>query len=96
MSKLPSMSAKANCRGITFDEKPCFKEPIVVDLLVRFFHCGWDVSVECPYNTGGHGQRCMASHPGYEKLGDGVPCVLVGHSSAPGAMVTDVDPNEGD
>jgi hypothetical protein len=30
--------------------------------------------VKCPHNTGGHGQRCMASHPWTEKEGDGVFC----------------------
>ncbi len=31
--------------------------------------------VDCPYNTGGHGQRCKASHPkGVDKVGDGVNC----------------------
>ena len=29
---------------------------------------------ECPYNTGGHGQRCKASHPEQGKVGDGVIC----------------------
>jgi hypothetical protein len=97
MHALPSMIAKANCRGTTADGKPCFKKPIVVKLYASFFHCGWDVSVQdCPYLTGGHGQRCTASHPGHEKPGDGVACALVGHTSMPGAMVTDDDPNEKD
>lgn len=30
--------------------------------------------VKCPYNTGGHGQRCKASHPEVDKVGDGVLC----------------------
>ena len=30
--------------------------------------------VECPYNTGGHGQRCKASHPEVDKVGEGVGC----------------------
>lgn len=33
-----------------------------------------DLSVKCPYNTGGHGQRCKASHPDCDKKGRGVPC----------------------
>ncbi|MDP3639786.1 MAG: hypothetical protein Q8R53_01110 [Nanoarchaeota archaeon] len=28
-------------------------------------------NVECPHNTGGHGQRCKASHPEVDKVGDG-------------------------
>lgn len=30
--------------------------------------------VECIYNTGGHGQRCKASHPDQDKAGQGVGC----------------------
>ena len=30
--------------------------------------------VNCPYNTGGHGQRCKASHPHVDKVGEGVIC----------------------
>jgi len=30
--------------------------------------------VNCPYNTGSHGQRCKASHPDKDKVGDGVIC----------------------
>lgn len=32
------------------------------------------LSVQCEFNTGGHGQRCKASHPGLDKVGDGVLC----------------------
>ena len=30
--------------------------------------------VECPYNTGGHGQRCKASHRDFDKVGEGIGC----------------------
>jgi len=30
--------------------------------------------VECCYNTGGHGQRCKASHPDVDKVGEGIGC----------------------
>jgi len=30
--------------------------------------------VRCLYNTGGHGQRCKASHPDVDKIGEGVGC----------------------
>jgi len=30
---------------------------------------------DCPYNTGGHGQRCKASHPHIDKIGEeGIGC----------------------
>ena len=28
----------------------------------------------CPYNVGGHRQRCAASHPEHHKVGDGISC----------------------
>jgi hypothetical protein len=30
--------------------------------------------VHCIYNTGGHGQRCKASHPDVDKVGEGILC----------------------
>lgn len=30
--------------------------------------------VKCKYNTGGHGQRCKASHPDTDKVGEGIIC----------------------
>lgn len=30
--------------------------------------------VYCPYNTGGRGQRCKASHPDVDKVGEGIVC----------------------
>ncbi len=32
------------------------------------------LNVQCRYNTGSHGQRCKASHPNEDKVGDGVFC----------------------
>lgn len=31
-------------------------------------------NVVCHFNTGAHGQRCKASHPNQDKVGDGVGC----------------------
>ncbi len=31
-------------------------------------------NVDCPYNVGGHGDRCKASHPDVHKIGRGVGC----------------------
>ena len=30
--------------------------------------------INCKYNTGGHRQRCKASHPNQDKIGRGVIC----------------------
>jgi len=32
------------------------------------------INVDCPYNTGSHGQRCKASHLNIDKIGEGVLC----------------------
>ncbi|MDD5738395.1 MAG: hypothetical protein PHY72_00495 [Candidatus Pacebacteria bacterium] len=32
------------------------------------------VEVNCRFNTGSHKQRCKASHPDLDKVGDGVLC----------------------
>lgn len=29
---------------------------------------------DCPYNTGGHGERCKASHPGTDSTGRNIRC----------------------
>ena len=65
------------CRGRDEQGKEVLKEPI--DVKVKIYKspgismiCS-DVS-SCQYNTGGHGQRCKASHPDKDKVGDGVNC----------------------
>jgi hypothetical protein len=30
--------------------------------------------LECPHNTGSHGQRCKASHPYVDKIDEGITC----------------------
>ena len=63
------------CWGRNADGDPVLNKPVDVELQV--FKSSDDtltVNVKCPYNTGGHGQRCKASHPKVDKLGDGVLC----------------------
>jgi hypothetical protein len=52
-----------------------------VPVLLYFEQCDsrgvFQTSVKCQYITGGHGQRCFASHPGKEKVGPGVRCPYV-------------------
>jgi hypothetical protein len=68
---------KVKCYGRTLIGKPALTEPVEVD--VRLYRspdtdtCCCDVN-GCPHNTGGHGQRCKASHQGTDKVGDGVLC----------------------
>lgn len=68
---------KVKCYGRTMIGEPVLVESVEVD--VRLYRspntdmCCCDVS-GCPHNTGGHGQRCKASHPWTDKVGDGVLC----------------------
>lgn len=66
-----------NCKGRDYRGKEVFTEPIKVEVKV-FSSPGSDMissSVRgCPYNTGSHGQRCKASHPTVDKVGDSVDC----------------------
>lgn len=68
------MRIMVKCSGRNLVGEPVLDEPI--DVQVTLYKSGGDCccSVECPHNTGGHGQRCMASHPWTEKEGDGVLC----------------------
>lgn len=66
------------CRGYNERGEPSLDSPVsaVIDIH-RSPGCD-SISVgpeSCPHNTGGHGQRCKASHPpGVDKVGDGVTC----------------------
>lgn len=65
------------CRGRGPGGKPVMKKPIKVTIQIQK-HAGIGTicvgPLKCHFNTGGHGQRCWASHPGQEKVGDGVEC----------------------
>lgn len=63
------------CRGRNKEGSVVLKIPEKVKVLVSSL--GDDAiqcSVDCRFNTGGHGQRCKASHPDINKVGDGVGC----------------------
>jgi hypothetical protein len=67
------------CFGRDSEGKPVLETPVKFKLNIHQ-RPGDDenisVSVDkCPYNTGGHGQRCRASHPpGVDKIGVGIIC----------------------
>ncbi len=65
------------CRGRDLEKKEVLPEPMAVEVSVHQ-SIGDEknilLSVKCPYNTGGHGQRCKASHPKVDKIGDGIGC----------------------
>ena len=63
------------CRGRNEVREEVLKEPVAVELTVSCRDARTiSLSVKCPHNTGGHGQRCKASHPAIDKVGDGIQC----------------------
>lgn len=65
------------CYGRGPNGRPTLGTPLPLTIKMHRSPGCQSVSVgpqNCPHNTGGHGQRCKASHPGHEKLGDGVDC----------------------
>ena len=64
------------CKGRDSAGHLALKDAIDVKVKIYKRPGGSDISslVECSYNTGGHGQRCKASHPEVDKEGEGVIC----------------------
>lgn len=64
------------CRGRGFKGEPVLPTPLPITVNVYKYSDRFiSVSPEkCPHNTGSHGQRCMAGHPGKEKVGEGILC----------------------
>ena len=64
------------CKGRNEKGQEVLSSPVEVNVKILKTAHSNDLSslVECPYNTGSHGQRCKASHPYVDKVGDGVPC----------------------
>ena len=64
------------CKGRNSARKELLAEAVRVDIHARLQENEKSIAmhVNCPHNTGGHGQRCKASHPGQDKVGEGVHC----------------------
>lgn len=64
------------CYGRDSDGNPALEKPVQAEVNVSQSSL-WTISlnVKCPHNTGGHGQRCKASHPEVDKVKKGVNCV---------------------
>lgn len=68
------------CRGVGFSGDPVLETP--VEARVTFVRRDppllrqtvISTTVNCPFNTGGHGDRCKAAHPEKDKVGDGIGC----------------------
>ncbi|MBI4153775.1 hypothetical protein HY501_00405 [Candidatus Woesearchaeota archaeon] len=65
-----------NCRGRNNVGKPALKDPVSVAIRIYKSPDTNMISsdVNCQYITGGHSQRCKASHPGIDKSGKGIHC----------------------
>lgn len=65
------------CRGRDASGKEVLVEAVAVKVKASQHHGdekNISLDVECPHNTGGHGQRCFASHPHTDKIRKGVGC----------------------
>ena len=63
------------CRGRDRKGNEVLETPVEAE--VKIYNSGSNTissDVECPYNTGGHGQRCKASHPDVDKKWGGIGC----------------------
>lgn len=69
-------TVKVKCHGRTLIGEPALIESVEATVMLgRAADSGLcSCNVACPYNTGGHGQRCKASHPWTDKDGEGVAC----------------------
>lgn len=68
-----------NCRGRgpNGQEVPDVSIKVTIELSKPYNKKPNDILVEpkdCPFLTGGHRERCKASHPDQDKVGDGVSC----------------------
>jgi len=62
------------CQGRRAPGIVALEEPVSARLIIGQVGNTIDIRVKCKYNTGGHGQRCKASHPEADKVGEGVYC----------------------
>jgi hypothetical protein len=74
--KFISQTFSVECRGRDIIGSEVLIEPEEVDVRIsQSPDCNTiSSSVRCQYNTGGHGERCKASHPGVDKVDEGVRC----------------------
>lgn len=71
------MKVQIQCKGRGPHGQTVLETPVPIVVELTKYPGNNLISVgpkNCPYNTGGHGQRCKASHPGQDKVGNGVCC----------------------
>ena len=64
-----------SCYGRDANGNTVLPEPVQIICNVRQ-STEWTISIDvtCPYSTRGHRERCKASHPETDKIGEGVAC----------------------
>lgn len=63
------------CNGRNYQGKEVFDAPVDFSIIINGQGKIVEVSANCPYNTGGHGERCKAAHPHKDKIeGREIPC----------------------
>lgn len=65
------------CKGRDKSGKEVLPHPVLIYLQIYQSPGSNTISSDtshCIYNTGAHGQRCRASHPDVDKIGEGVEC----------------------
>lgn len=74
---MPEKNVQLNCKGRGNNGEEVLGKAVLVTIRLSQSPGTRLISVgpqDCPYNTGGHGQRCKASHPNHDKVGVGVGC----------------------
>lgn len=72
---------QAQCKGVNAEGGPALETAILVNIniarkeppLVENLMIT-SVPVQCPHNTGSNKDRCKASHPEQNKIGEGIAC----------------------
>ena len=76
VEKYVEQTYPVKCKGRNADGNSALKKPVRVEVKIYKSPGSNSISseVKCPYNTGGHGQRCKASHPNVDKAEKDVFC----------------------
>ncbi len=70
-------NVRLGCKGKGFHGEEVLAQEQLVTINLHRSPGSSSVSVsptDCPHNTGGHGDRCKAAHPGKDKVGNGIYC----------------------
>ncbi len=76
LNKEVTQTYPVKCRGRNDLGEEVLKDSVNVEVKIHTSPGSNIISsnVRCQYNTGGHGQRCKATHPNVDKVGEGIGC----------------------